>query len=139
MAFSFRRLIERKRDGGVLRSEEIRWMIDEYTAGGVPDYQMAAMLMAVFKEGLDGPELDTWTDAMLHSGEVLDLSHISAPKVDKHSTGGVGDKVSIPLAPMVAACGAAVPMMSGRGLGHTGGTVDKLETIPGFRTQLTPE
>jgi pyrimidine-nucleoside phosphorylase len=139
MAFSFRELIERKRDGGVLRDEEIRWIIAEYTKGVLPDYQMAAMLMAVFKEGLDGPELDVWTDAMLHSGEVLDLSHISAPKVDKHSTGGVGDKVSIPLAPMVAACGAAVPMMSGRGLGHTGGTVDKLESIPGFRTQLAPD
>ena len=139
MAFSFRRLIERKRDGGVLHGEEIHWIIAEYTKGNLPDYQMAAMLMAVFKEGLDGPELDAWTDAMLHSGEVLDLSHIDAPKVDKHSTGGVGDKVSIPLAPMVAACGAAVPMMSGRGLGHTGGTVDKLETIPGFRTQLKPE
>ena len=137
MAFSFRQLIERKRDGGILSSEEIRWMISEYTKEALPDYQMAAMLMAVFKEGLDGPELDTWTDAMLHSGEVMDLSHIDAPKVDKHSTGGVGDKVSIPLAPMVAACGAAVPMMSGRGLGHTGGTVDKLESIPGFRAQLT--
>lgn len=139
MAFSFRQLIERKRDGGVLRDEEIRWIIAEYTKGNLPDYQMAAMLMAVFKEGLDGPELEVWTDAMLHSGEVLDLSHISAPKVDKHSTGGVGDKVSIPLAPMVAACGVAVPMMSGRGLGHTGGTVDKLESIPGYRTQLTPD
>ena len=136
MSFSFRQLIERKRDGEVLRAEEIRWIIAEYTVGHLPDYQMAALLMAVFKEGLDGPELEVWTDAMLHSGEVLDLSHINAPKVDKHSTGGVGDKVSIPLAPMVAACGAAVPMMSGRGLGHTGGTVDKLESIPGFRTQL---
>jgi pyrimidine-nucleoside phosphorylase len=138
MAFSFRQLIERKRDGGVLRGEEIRWIIAEYTIGNLPDYHMAAMLMAVFKEGLDGTELAVWTDAMLHSGEVLDLSHIDAPKVDKHSTGGVGDKVSIPLAPMVAACGAAVPMMSGRGLGHTGGTVDKLESIPGFRTSLSP-
>lgn len=136
MGFSFRRLIERKRDGEVLRPDEIRWIINEYTAGNLPDYQMAALLMAIFKEGLDGPELDVWTDAMLHSGEVLDLSHIEGPKVDKHSTGGVGDKVSIPLAPMVAACGAIVPMMSGRGLGHTGGTVDKLESIPGFRTQL---
>jgi len=136
MTFSFRRLIERKRDGEVLHADEIRWIINEYTAGTLPDYQMAAMLMAVYKEGLDGPELDVWTDAMLHSGEVLDLSHIEGPKVDKHSTGGVGDKVSIPLAPMVAACGAVVPMMSGRGLGHTGGTVDKLESIPGFRTQL---
>lgn len=139
MAFSFRQLIERKRDGGVLRAEEIQWVVGEYAKGNLPDYQMAAMLMAVFKEGLDGPELVEWTDAMLHSGTVMDLSHISAPKVDKHSTGGVGDKVSIPLAPMVAACGVAVPMMSGRGLGHTGGTVDKLESIPGFRTQLTPE
>lgn len=139
MGFSFRQLIERKRDRGVLRSEEIRWIIAEYTKGTIPDYQMAAMLMAVFKEGLDGHELDAWTDAMLHSGEVLDLSHIDAPKVDKHSTGGVGDKVSIPLAPMVASCGVAVPMMSGRGLGHTGGTVDKLESIPGFRTDLSPE
>ncbi len=139
MSFSFRQLIERKRDGEVLRAEEIRWIIAEYTAGRLPDYQMAALLMAVFKEGLDGPELEVWTDAMLYSGEVLDLSHINAPKVDKHSTGGVGDKVSIPLAPMVAACGAAVPMMSGRGLGHTGGTVDKLESIPGFRTKLTPD
>jgi pyrimidine-nucleoside phosphorylase len=139
MAFSFRQLIERKRDGGVLRSEEIRWTVDEYTRGTIPDYQMAAMLMAVFKEGLDSHELDVWTDAMLHSGEVLDLSHIDAPKVDKHSTGGVGDKVSIPLAPMVAVCGVVVPMMSGRGLGHTGGTVDKLESIPGFRTNLSPK
>ncbi len=139
MPFSFRQLIEHKRDGGVLRGEEIRWIIDEYTKERLPDYQMAAMLMAVFKEGLDGPELDVWTDAMLHSGEVMDLSHIDAPKVDKHSTGGVGDKVSIPLAPIVAACGVVVPMMSGRGLGHTGGTVDKLESIPGFRTELSPE
>ena len=139
MSFSFRQLIERKRDGGVLHNDEIRWIIDQYTTNAVPDYQMAAMLMAVLKEGLDGPELDVWTDAMLHSGEVLDLSHVDAPKVDKHSTGGVGDKVSIPLAPMVGACGVVVPMMSGRGLGHTGGTVDKLESIPGFRTQLSTE
>lgn len=139
MAYSFRHLIEHKRDGGVLRSGEIRWIIAEYTNEHLPDYQMAAMLMAIFKEGLDGHELEVWTDAMLHSGQVMDLSHIDAPKVDKHSTGGVGDKVSIPLAPIVAACGAAVPMMSGRGLGHTGGTVDKLESIPGFRTQLTPD
>jgi len=139
MTFSFRELIERKRDGGLLRGEEIHWLISEYARGQLPDYQMAAMLMAVFKEGLNADELDVWTDAMLHSGEVLDLSHIDAPKVDKHSTGGVGDKVSIPLAPIVAACGVVVPMMSGRGLGHTGGTVDKLESIPGFNTRLDPE
>jgi len=99
---------------------------------------MSSLLMAVFKEGLNHEELSAWTDAMLHSGDVLDFSHVGAPKVDKHSTGGVGDKVSIPLAPMVAACGVAVPMMSGRGLGHTGGTLDKLESIPGFRTTLDP-
>lgn len=131
-------LIERKRDGGALTAAEIGWLIARYSADEVPDYQMSAMLMAVLKEGLDDDELAAWTDAMLHSGDVLDFDHIDAPKVDKHSTGGVGDKVSIPLAPMVAACGAVVPMMSGRGLGHTGGTLDKLETIPGFRTQLDP-
>jgi len=131
-------LIERKRDGGVLDPAEIRWMISEYAADRLPDYQMSALLMAVFMEGLEPQELDAWTDAMLHSGEILDLSNVPIPKVDKHSTGGVGDKVSIPLAPMVAACGVAVPMMSGRGLGHTGGTLDKLESIPGFRTALDP-
>jgi len=131
-------LIERKRDGGRLTSDEIQWIITEYTADCIPDYQMSSLLMAIFKEGLNPDELTAWTDAMLHSGEVLDFSHIEAPKIDKHSTGGVGDKVSIPLAPMVAACGVAIPMMSGRGLGHTGGTLDKLETIPGFRTALDP-
>jgi pyrimidine-nucleoside phosphorylase len=138
MAFSFRQLIERKRDGGTLRSEEIRWIVSEYSRGELPDYQMSSLLMAIFKEGLDHSELATWTDAMLHSGDVLDFSHVDAPKIDKHSTGGVGDKVSIALGPMAAACGVAVPMMSGRGLGHTGGTVDKLESIPGFRTELDP-
>ena len=131
-------LIERKRDGGVLTAAEIEWAIGEYSADGIPDYQMSALVMAVFIEGLDGSELAAWTDAMLHSGDTLDFSEIDAPKVDKHSTGGVGDKVSIPLAPMVAACGVTVPMMSGRGLGHTGGTLDKLEAIPGFRTALDP-
>jgi pyrimidine-nucleoside phosphorylase len=133
---NFVSLIETKRDGGRLEDAEIEWLIAEYSADRIPDYQMSAMLMAVFKVGLDARELATWTDAMLHSGDVLDFSHVAAPKVDKHSTGGVGDKVSIPLAPMVAACGVAVPMMSGRGLGHTGGTLDKLETIPGFRTDF---
>ena len=103
------------------------------------DYQMAAMAMAVFLNGLDATELAAWTTAMLHSGDILDCSGIPAAKVDKHSTGGVGDKISIPLAPLVAACGVAVPMMSGRGLGHTGGTLDKLESIPGFTTGLDPE
>lgn len=129
-------LIERKRDGGSLTPDEITWLIDSYTDGTVADYQMAAMTMAVFIRGLDSDELAAWTGAMLHSGDVLDFSGIAAPKVDKHSTGGVGDKVSIPLAPIVAACGVAVPMMSGRGLGHTGGTLDKLESIPGFTTQI---
>ena len=132
-------LIERKRDGGRLSTAEIGWLIKNYTNGSVTDYQMSAMLMAAFIRGLDQAELTAWTDAMLYSGELLDLSAIKAPKLDKHSTGGVGDKVSIPLAPMVAACGIAVPMMSGRGLGHTGGTLDKLETIPGFKTNLDPD
>ncbi len=131
-------IIQRKRDGGALSPEQVRWVIGQYAADRIPDYQMAALLMAVFKEGLNSEELAAWVDAMLHSGDVLDFSHVAAPKVDKHSTGGVGDKVSIPLGPMVAACGVAVPMMSGRGLGHTGGTLDKLETIPGFRTALDP-
>ena len=131
-------LIEHKRDGGKLSADEVRWLIAGFTADTVPDYQMAALLMAILLKGLDGEELASWTDAMLHSGDVLDFSHVAAPKVDKHSTGGVGDKVSIPLAPIVAACGVAVPMMSGRGLGHTGGTLDKLESIPGFRTALDP-
>lgn len=129
-------LIETKRDGGTLNSDEIEWLIRSYTNGTVPDYQMAAMAMAVFIRGLDAGELAVWTSAMMHSGEVLDFSHLPAPKVDKHSTGGVGDKVSIPLTAMVAACGVIIPMISGRGLGHTGGTLDKLESIPGFRTQL---
>ena len=132
-------LIEAKRDRGALTADEIRWFITGVADGKIPDYQAAAMLMAVFINGMDEEELAAWTDAMLHSGEVLDLSSIDAPKADKHSTGGVGDKVSIPLAPIVAVCGVAVPMMSGRGLGHTGGTLDKLESIPGFTTALDPD
>jgi pyrimidine-nucleoside phosphorylase len=131
-------LIQRKRDRGVLSADEIAWLIRSYTSGAVADYQMAAMAMAIFLNGLEPAELVEWTRAMLHSGEVLDFAGITLPKVDKHSTGGVGDKVSIPLAPMVAACGVAIPMMSGRGLGHTGGTLDKLESIPGFTTALEP-
>ncbi len=132
-------LIERKRDGGRLTGDEIRWLIRAYSDDHVPAYQMAAMAMAIYLQGLSVDELGVWTEAMMHSGDVLDLSSNPLPKVDKHSTGGVGDKVSIPLAPMVAACGVAVPMVSGRGLGHTGGTLDKLETIPGFTTTLDPD
>jgi pyrimidine-nucleoside phosphorylase len=129
-------LIERKRDDQRLRADEIAWLIDAYTRDEIPDYQMSALLMAIVWRGLDGGELAAWTEAMLHSGEVFDFSDVPIAKVDKHSTGGVGDKVSIPLVPIVAACGVAVPMISGRGLGHTGGTLDKLESIPGFSTQL---
>ncbi len=129
-------LIIRKRDGGTLAAAEIEQLIAAYTAGAVPHYQMSALLMAIFFRGMDDAELAAWTEAMLQSGEVLDFSDVPGPKVDKHSTGGVGDKVSIPLAPMAAAAGLVVPMVSGRGLGHTGGTLDKLESIPGFTAQL---
>lgn len=139
MAFTAVQLIETKRDGGKLSPEAIEWLIDSYTEGTVTDYQMAAMAMALFLQGMSEEELVAWTTAMLQSGEVLDFSDIPAAKVDKHSTGGVGDKISIPLAPLVASVGVAVPMMSGRGLGHTGGTLDKLETIPGFDTEIEPE
>ncbi len=129
-------LIIRKRDGGTLASAEIEELIAAYTAGEVPHYQMSSLLMAIYFQGMDDAELADWTEAMLRSGEVLDFSDLPGPKVDKHSTGGVGDKVSIPLAPMAAAAGLVVPMVSGRGLGHTGGTLDKLESIPGFTAQL---
>ena len=132
-------LIRKKRDGGVLSDEEIRAFIAGITNDSIPDYQTAAMLMAIFWRGLSDAELATWADAMTRSGDVMDLSAITRAKVDKHSTGGVGDKISIPLAPAVAACGVAVPMVSGRGLGHTGGTLDKLESIPGFRVDLSGE
>jgi pyrimidine-nucleoside phosphorylase len=132
-------LIHRKRDGGALGDAEIRRFIAGVTDGSIPDYQVAAMLMAIYFRGLDDRELATWTDAMTRSGDVMDLSRIARPKIDKHSTGGVGDKISIPLAPAVAACGVAVPMVSGRGLGHTGGTLDKLAAIPGFRVDLPVE
>jgi len=130
-------LIKAKRDGKPLSAEGVRDFIRGYTAGSVRDYQMAAMCMAIYFRGLSSEELGAWTRAMLESGEVLDLSDIPGAKVDKHSTGGVGDKVSLCLAPMVAACGVKVPMISGRGLGHTGGTPDKLESIPGFRADLS--
>jgi pyrimidine-nucleoside phosphorylase len=134
-------LIERKRDGGRIAAAEWRSLAEAYAAGRVPDYQMAALLMAIYFRGLDRAETGALTDAMLASGSRLHLDGLDAHgwrgRVDKHSTGGVGDKVSLILAPLVAACGVAVPMMSGRGLGHTGGTLDKLESIPGFRTGLT--
>src|SRR5690349_5919614 len=131
------RLIERKRDGGRIDAGDWRALANAYAAGHVPDYQMAAFLMACFLRGLDRAETHALTEAMLRSGEVLDLAYLGRPRIDKHSTGGVGDKVSIVLAPLIASLGVAVPMMSGRGLGHTGGTLDKLESIPGFRTDLS--
>jgi thymidine phosphorylase len=129
-------LIRAKRDGGRLADPDIDWLMAAYTGGQIADEQMSALLMAIFFRGLDPAELRTWTAAMIASGERLDLSAVPAPTVDKHSTGGVGDKVSLILAPLVASCGAAVPQLSGRGLGHTGGTLDKLESIPGWRAQL---
>jgi len=130
-------LIKAKRDGQTLSVDDIRAFLDGYTRGSVPDYQMAAMCMAIFFRGLSEVELGAWARAMLDSGEVLDLSDTPGVKVDKHSTGGVGDKVSLSLAPLAAACGVPVPMISGRGLGHTGGTLDKLESIPGFKVDLS--
>src|SRR5947209_3614292 len=129
-------LIERKRDGGALTPEEWSALVAAYTAGRVPDYQMAALLMAVLLRGLERHELAALTDAMLASGQRLSFDSWATPKVDKHSTGGVGDKTSLVLAPLAAACGVVVPMMSGRGLGHTGGPLDKLEAIPGSRVGL---
>ena len=131
------RLIERKRDGGRIESGEFRALANAYATGHVPDYQMAAFLMACFLRGLDRGETHALTEAMLRSGQTLDLGDLGKPRIDKHSTGGVGDKVSIVLAPLVSSLGVVVPMMSGRGLGHTGGTLDKLESIPGFDTNLT--
>jgi pyrimidine-nucleoside phosphorylase len=130
-------MIATKRDGGTLAEAEVHRLITSFTDGTLADYQMAAFLMAVFFRGLDDVETVALTEAMLHSGSVLDLAAVPGTKVDKHSTGGVGDKVSICLAPLVAACGVPVPMVSGRGLGHTGGTLDKLEAIPGFRTDMS--
>ena len=130
-------LIRAKRDARRLADGEIRWLIDAYTGGAIADEQMSALLMAICIRGLDPAELRSWTAAMIESGERLDLRAVPAPTVDKHSTGGVGDKVSLVLAPLVASCGAAVPQLSGRGLGHTGGTLDKLESIPGWRAELT--
>ena len=136
-AFTAVDLIRLKRDGGVLTDEQIDWLIDAYTRGAVHDEQMAAMAMAIYFVGLSEPELIRWTQAMIGSGERMDFGSLARPTVDKHSTGGVGDKVTLPLVPIVAACGAAVPQLSGRGLGHTGGTLDKLESIPGWRAHLS--
>jgi pyrimidine-nucleoside phosphorylase len=130
-------LIRKKRDGGELSSDEIGFLVHSYTHDEIPDYQMAAWLMAVLIRGMGGSELSALTSAMLHSGEVLDLSDLPGAKIDKHSTGGVGDKTSLIIAPVVAAGGVTVPMISGRGLGHTGGTLDKLQSIPGFNINLS--
>jgi pyrimidine-nucleoside phosphorylase len=130
-------IIRKKRDGGELSADEIQFLVRAYTNDEIPDYQMAAWLMAVLIRGMTGPELSALTSAMLHSGEVLDLSDLPGAKIDKHSTGGVGDKTSLIIAPVVAAAGVTVPMISGRGLGHTGGTLDKLQSIPGFNINLS--
>ena len=132
-------LIMKKRNGESLSREEIEYMIGEYTADRIPDYQMSAMMMAVYFQGMNAQETVALTMAMAHSGDMMDLSAIKGTKVDKHSTGGVGDKTSIALTPMVAACGVKIAKMSGRGLGHTGGTIDKLESFAGFSTGITAE
>lgn len=130
-------VITAKRDGRELTDRQIDWLIDAYTRGEVADEQMSALAMAIVFRGLSRGETARWTAAMIASGRRMDLSSLPLPTVDKHSTGGVGDKITLPLAPLVAACGAAVPQLSGRGLGHTGGTLDKLESIPGWRAELT--
>lgn len=137
MTFAAVDVIRVKRDGGVLSDAQIDWVVDAYTRGVVADEQMSALAMAILLNGMTGPEIARWTAAMIASGERLDLSAVRRPTVDKHSTGGVGDKITLPLTPLVAACGAAVPQLSGRGLGHTGGTLDKLESIPGWRATVS--
>jgi thymidine phosphorylase len=138
-AFSAAEIIAAKRDHHSLTDPQIDWVIDAYTRGAVADEQMSALLMAILLNGMENREISRWTDAMINSGERMNWSALSRPTVDKHSTGGVGDKITLPLAPLVAACGAAVPQLSGRGLGHTGGTLDKLESIPGWRASLSNE
>jgi thymidine phosphorylase len=130
-------VIRTKRDGGQLSSSQIDWVIDAYTRGAVADEQMSALAMAVLLNGMQRSEVAGWTDAMIRSGSRMDFSALSRPTADKHSTGGVGDKITLPLAPLVAACGVAVPQLSGRGLGHTGGTLDKLESVPGWTASLS--
>jgi thymidine phosphorylase len=130
-------VIAAKRDGGELSDSQIDWVVDAYTRGAVADEQMSALAMAILLNGMTRREISHWTDAMIASGERMDFSSLSRPTADKHSTGGVGDKITLPLAPLVAACGVAVPQLSGRGLGHTGGTLDKLESIPGWRATLS--
>ena len=137
MSWSAADVIRRKRDGEELPDDAIRWVIDGFTTGAVAPEQMSALLMAVFYRSLSGRELAAWTDAMVASGRRLDLSSVGRPVVDKHSSGGVGDKVSLVVAPLVASFGVAVPKLSGRGLGHTGGTLDKLESIPGWTGALS--
>lgn len=132
-------LIMKKRNGGSLTKEELTYMVSEYTVGNIPDYQMSAMMMAIYFQGMTDEETAILTDCMAHSGDMVDLSAIEGIKVDKHSTGGVGDKTTLIIAPIVAACGAKVAKMSGRGLGHTGGTVDKMESIPGLQTAIPRE
>ncbi|MEV0273334.1 thymidine phosphorylase [Hamadaea sp. NPDC050747] len=139
MGFAAVDVIRAKRDGGVLSDEQIDWVVDAYTKGVVADEQMSALAMAILLRGMTPGEIARWTAAMIASGERLDLSSVPRPTVDKHSTGGVGDKITLPLTPLVASLGAAVPQLSGRGLGHTGGTLDKLESIPGWRAALSNE
>ncbi|HOF62709.1 MAG TPA: thymidine phosphorylase [Dermatophilaceae bacterium] len=138
-AFDAVDVIITKRDRGELRDEQIDWVIDAYTRGVVADEQMSSLAMAILLNGMNRREIARWTAAMIASGERMDFSALSRPTADKHSTGGVGDKITLPLAPLVAACGVAVPQLSGRGLGHTGGTLDKLESIPGWQASLTTE